>query len=474
MTDLSTRDAWELADGVRKGELSAVELLDVSLERIESYNPDLNAICYLDAEGARARAKEIDALVADGGDPGPFAGVPMGVKELAQAKGFPDTHASVIYKDRVAAVDGTEVARLRGAGAVIVGLTTAPEMGIPSFTNSPLHGITRNPWNPESTPGGSSGGSAAAVASGMFPACTGSDGGGSIRIPSSYSGLPGFKTTFGLSGVGPQPFDTGLTSVYGPIVRSVRDAARYVDITSGPTLYDPTSLPKPAPFEPLTTSLDAARDRLRGKRVAWSSTLGYGVCDTGVEALTFEAAQQLVSEAGLELVDLDITFPKPGRAWGLLSSPNLAAWHYDEAKDRLDDLDMLLRISVEGLPNLRASHLGQAVRRRQELLLASAAVFEDVDLLLTPTTATTAYAAEGVLSGPVNGQEVDLMILSAAFTAPFNMTGQPGFSIPAGLVDGMPVGMQVVARRHEDDLCVAAAALMEQARPWPKFAPGYN
>ena len=155
----------------------------------------------------------------------------MGVKELAQAKGFPDTHASKMYADHIAEEDGTEVARLRAAGAVIVGLTTAPEMGIPSYTNSPLHGVTRNPWNPEATPGGSSGGSAAAVASGMFPACTGSDGGGSIRIPSSYSGLPGFKTTFGLSGVGPQPFDAGLTSVYGPMVRSVRDAARYIDIT---------------------------------------------------------------------------------------------------------------------------------------------------------------------------------------------------------------------------------------------------
>lgn len=474
MTDLSSRDAWELADGVRNGELSAVELLDVALERIESYNADLNAVIYLDEAGARTRAKEIDAEVAAGGDPGPFAGVPMGVKELAQAKGFPDTHASKMYADHIAAEDGTEVARLRGAGAVIVGLTTAPEMGIPSYTNSPLHGITRNPWNLEATPGGSSGGSAAAVASGMFPACTGSDGGGSIRIPSSYSGLPGFKTTFGLSGTGPQPFDTGLTSVYGPMVRSVRDAARYIDITSGPTRFDPTSLPKPAPFEPLTTSLDSARDLLRGKRVAWTSSLGYGVCDTGVEALTFEAAQQLIAEAGLELVDLDIKFPKPGRAWGLLSSPNLAAWHYDAAKDQLDDLDLLLRISVEGLPNLRAEHLGQAVRRRHELLLASAEVFADVDLLLTPTTATTAYAAEGVLSGPVNGQEVDLMILSAAFTAPFNMTGQPGFSIPAGLVDGMPVGMQVVARRHEDDLTVAAAAIMEQARPWPKLAPGYS
>jgi aspartyl-tRNA(Asn)/glutamyl-tRNA(Gln) amidotransferase subunit A len=474
VSDLASRDAWELADGVRRGEVSAVELLDLSLERIESYNTDLNAVIYIDEAGARARAQEIDAEVAAGRDPGLFAGVPMGVKELASAKGFPDTHASVVYADHIAEEDGTEVARLRAAGAVIVGLTTAPEHGMPSFTNSPLHGVTRNPWNPEATPGGSSGGSAAAVASGMFPACTGSDGGGSIRIPSSYSGLPGFKTTFGLSGTGPQPFDAGLTSVYGPMVRSVRDAARYIDITSGPTLTDPTSLPKPAPFEPLTTSLDSARELLRGKRVAWSSTLGYGVCDTGVEALTFEAAQQLVAEAGLELVDLDIKFPKPGRAWGLLSAPSLAAWHYDAAKDRLDDLDLLMRVSVEGLPNLRAHHLGRAIRRRHELLLASAEVFSEVDLLLTPTTATTAYAAEGVLSGPVNGQEVDLMIMSAAFTAPFNMTGQPGFSIPAGLVDGMPVGMQVVARRHEDHLTVAAAALMEQARPWPKLAPAYR
>jgi aspartyl-tRNA(Asn)/glutamyl-tRNA(Gln) amidotransferase subunit A len=473
MTDLWARDAWELADDVRGGKLSAVELLDVSLDRLERFNDDLNAVVYTDVDAARARAQEIDAEVKAGADPGPFAGIPMGVKELTQAQGFPDTHASVMYKDRVAAVDGTEVARLRAGGAVIVGLTTAPEMGIPSYTNSPLHGITRNPWNLEATPGGSSGGSAAAVASGMLPACTGSDGGGSIRIPSSYSGLPGFKSTFGLSGTGPAPFDTGMTAVYGPMVRSVRDAARYVDITSGPTLYDPTSLPKPAPFEPLTTSLEAARERLRGKKVAWSPTLGYGVCDTGVEKLTYEAAQQLVAEAGLELVDLDVTYPKPGGAWGLLGAPNVAAWYFDDAQEHLDDLDMLFRISIEGMPRLRAEHLGRAVRRRHELLLASAEVFSEIDLLLTPTTATTAYQAEGTLSGPVNGQEVDLMILSATFTAPFNITGQPGFSIPAGLVEGMPVGMQVVARRHEDDLCVAAAALMEAARPWPKLAPGY-
>jgi aspartyl-tRNA(Asn)/glutamyl-tRNA(Gln) amidotransferase subunit A len=471
MAELWERDAWEIADDVRAGALSAVEVLDVHLDRIERLDPMLNAIAYLDADAARARAAEIDGEIAAGGDPGAFAGVPLGVKELAQVEGMPDTHASVLYRDKIAAHDCTEVERLRAAGAVIVGLTTAPEFGIPSFTNSPLHGITRNPWNLERTPGGSSGGSAASVSAGMLPFCTGSDGGGSIRIPSAYTGLPGLKSTFGRIGDGPdEAFDAGLTSVSGPMVRSVRDAARYIDVTAGPTLSDPTSLPKPEPYEPIVTSGDAAA-RLRGKRVAWSSTLGYGVVDPEVEKVVREAADVLIDAAGLELVDIDVTLPKPGRAWGLLSAPNMAAWHLDNAEGREDELDFLARTSVEGMPRLRVRHLGAAVRKRHELLLATADVFSQVDLLLTPTTATTAFAAEGVLSGEVAGREVDLMILSAAFTAPFNMTGQPGFSIPAGLVGGMPVGLQAVARRLEDDLTVACAAVLEQARPWPKLAP---
>ena len=318
--------------------------------------------------------KEIDAEVAAGGDPGPFAGVPMGVKELAQAKGFPDTHASVMYTDRVAADDGTEVARLRAGGAVIVGLTTAPEMGIPSYTNSPLHGITRNPWNPEATPGGSSGGSAAAVAAGMFPACTGSDGGGSIRIPSSYSGLSGLQDHVRAErhrpGAVRHRADLGLRARW-----CARCATRPATSTSRPARRSST---RRRCRSPRRSSRSPRRSTRRasgcaGKRVAWSSTLGYGVCDTGVEKLTYEAAQQLVAEAGLELVDLDVTFPKPGRAWGLLGAPNVAAWYLDDAQEHLDDLDLLFRISIEGMPHLRAEHLGRAVRRRHELLLASAA-----------------------------------------------------------------------------------------------------
>jgi len=206
VTELWERDAHVLADEVRSGSVSARAVLDTHLDRIARLDPQLNSVCHLDASAARARAEEIDAEVASGRDPGPLAGVPIGVKELASVGGWPETHASLVYADRIATCDDTEVTRLRAAGAVITGLTTASEFGTVSFTNTPLHGITRNPWDLTKTPGGSSGGSAAAVAAGLFPACTGGDGGGSIRIPAAYSGLFGMKATFGRSGRGPGPF----------------------------------------------------------------------------------------------------------------------------------------------------------------------------------------------------------------------------------------------------------------------------
>jgi aspartyl-tRNA(Asn)/glutamyl-tRNA(Gln) amidotransferase subunit A len=205
----------------------------------------LNAFCYLDLEGARTRASAIDAAVARGEDPGVWAGVPMGVKELVSVTGWPETHGSLLYKDKIADHDSTEASRLQAAGAVLVGLTTSPEFGSTNWTRTYLHGTTRNPWNPERTPGGSSGGSAAAVSAGMVPICTGSDGGGSIRIPSAYSGLFGFKTSFGRVGYADN-FDSALTSVPGPMCRTVRDAARYIDAVAGPTNSDPMSLPRPA------------------------------------------------------------------------------------------------------------------------------------------------------------------------------------------------------------------------------------
>jgi aspartyl-tRNA(Asn)/glutamyl-tRNA(Gln) amidotransferase subunit A len=470
MTELWERDAWELANGVRSGEISASELLEVFLARVEHLDPELNAFCFVDLAGARQRAEEIDARVTAGEDPGPWAGVPMGVKELVAVAGWPDTHASLLYRDEIATRDATEAARLRAAGAVLVGLTTSPEFGSTNWTRSYLHGVTRNPWNPERTPGGSSGGSAAAVASGMMPICTGSDGGGSIRIPSSYSGLFGFKVSFGRVGdVG--AFDNALMAVPGPICRTVRDAARYIDAVAGPTNADPTSLPRPSrPYEDFLLSGDAPH-ALRGKRVAWSASLGFAVCETEVEKLAYEAAIALVADAGMELVDLDVVIPKPSGAWGLLSSLDVSSHHGEAARGRLPDVTPVSRAGFEAVERLNAEQMLKALRRRDETLAAIGAVFDDVDLLLTPTTATTAFVAEGPPPFDIAGQRVGGMG-SVPFTAPFNMSGQPAVSIPAGVsAEGLPIGLQVVARRHEEELALACGLVAETNRPWPKFAP---
>jgi Asp-tRNA(Asn)/Glu-tRNA(Gln) amidotransferase A subunit family amidase len=346
------RDAWALADAVRAGEVRAAAVLDVHLDRIARLDPELNAVCFLDADAARTRAGAIDAAVARGEDPGPLAGVPIGVKELASVRGWPETHASVVYADAVATTDDTEVARLRAAGAVLTGLTTASEQGTVSFTNTPLHGITRNPWDPARTPGGSSGGSAAAVAAGLFPVCTGGDGGGSIRIPASYCGLFGMKSTFGLVGSGPGAFDMSLNSVRGPMARSVRDAARYLDVVAGPTPTDPTSLPRPAvSFETEIVS-GAAQERLRGLRAAFVDSVGFAGARSDVATVARDAASALVDAAGFELVEVEIELPKPGASWGVLSSINDMAWHLDAVRDHLDELTRAPapRRAVEGRP----------------------------------------------------------------------------------------------------------------------------
>jgi aspartyl-tRNA(Asn)/glutamyl-tRNA(Gln) amidotransferase subunit A len=470
VTELWERNAWELADAIRGGELKSSELLEQCFERIDRFEGDLNAFAFQDRDQARSDARAIDDAVARGDDPGPWAGVPMGVKELAQVKGWPDTHASKVFEHDIADADCTETARLRAAGAVFVGLTTAPEFGAVNWTRSSLHGTTRNPWNPERTPGGSSGGSAAAVSVGMLPICTGSDGGGSIRIPSSYCGLFGFKVSFGRVG-NHTAFDNGLTSVPGPMCRTVRDAARYVDAVAGPTDIDPTSLPKPSrSYEDAIVSGDA-QARLKGKRAAWSSTLGFAVCDPEVEELAHDAALALCADAGIELVDVDINFPRPGQAWAIISNISGATHYGERVYEDLDALTPIVRPGYDALRDMPIDSVLRALRRRDELLAAIAQPFAQVDFLLTPTTATTAFVAEGPPPFEIAGQRVGGMG-SVPYTAPFNISGMPAVSIPTGCTsEGLPAALQVVTHRDGEELVLACGAIAEANRPWVKFAP---
>lgn len=471
MSEIWERSATEIADEVRAGKLSAQEVLAVHLDRIDRLDSELNSISYLDLDAARQQAADIDAQVAAGSDPGVLAGVPVGVKELVSVAGWPDTEASLVYKDRVAKVTDSEVTRLRTAGAVIAGLTTAAEFGTVSFTNTPLNGITRNPWNLTRTPGGSSGGSAAAVAAGLFPICTGGDGGGSIRIPAAYSGLFGMKSTFGRVGRDPGPFPGSLVPVRGPMARTVLDAARYIDVVAGPTTCDPTSLPALAENYEHEVVSGAAADRLSGARVAFVSSFGFAASEPGPAAQAEEMAAVLIDALKLERVDLEINFPRVGSSWGILSTLDDMAWHSQDVKDHLDELSTVARMQYESFINLRPEIIAKSIRQRQGVLDAVSEVFSKVDILITPTTPKPALLAEGELMGELNGNQTTLFDLSAPFTALFNQTGQPAASIPAGLVDGLPVGVQVVARRHEDLACFAAGAVLEELRPWPQLAP---
>lgn len=235
-------DSCSLADAVRKGDVKAVEVLEASLEAIATSK--VNAVAHLDADGARRRAEEIDREVAAGKDPGLFAGVPTLAKDMGHVRGMPTTYGSLVYKDNVVDYDSIDVGRLRAAGAVILGKATTSEFGLVAYTSTKLCGVTRNPWNLERTPGGSSGGPSAAVAGGLVPASTASDGGGSIRIPAHYTGLVGLKGTFGRVPRGPKARNGPLTSHWGTVSRSVRDTARWFEVVSGYHPRDQFSLPR--------------------------------------------------------------------------------------------------------------------------------------------------------------------------------------------------------------------------------------
>ena len=462
-----TETVIETAEMVRRGERSAVEVVESCLAAIDATNGELNAFVHLDADAARAAAARIDAAIAAGDDPGPLAGVPFGVKDLEDCAGMPTSHGSLLFKDTdPVAADSMHVARLRAAGAIPLGKTAAPEFGTLQYTRTKAWGVTRNAWDPSRTPGGSSGGSAAAVAAGMVPFCTASDGGGSTRIPASFSGLFGMKPSHGRI---PDHSNNSQTAVVGALTTTVTDSARHLDVTSGPDDRDRTSLPPHGlTYERVIEELDVA-----GLRAVWSPDLGFAAVDPEVREIAGAAAATLLESASLVDVERPVRFTDPVRVW--LGEGSLDLWeHLDRHghwPERGDEMTGFVRFALRATESRPVPTLVPSLRRRQQLQDEMAELFADVDVLLTPTTAVAAFVAEGPPPSEIDGREVDPGG-SVPFTMLANLCWNPACSIPAGFTsEGLPVGLQVVGRRHRDDVVLRLARIFEQARPWPRLAP---
>lgn len=458
------------AEAVRAGEVTARSLAETALAHIDADNATLNAFVVVDPEAALRSADAVDAKVAKGLDPGLLAGVPIGVKDLDRVAGMKTSYGSLVRKDDPPNdSDSIHVARLRGAGAVILGMTASPEFGTMGYTRSKAWGTTRNPWDTALTPGGSSGGSAAAVASGMLKMSTASDGGGSTRIPAAFSGLVGFKCSYGrVPNAGAQ---TSQTGVKGVLTTNVGDAARHLDVASGPNDRDRTSLPAPG------FSYEAAIEELpvKGLRVAWSHDLGFAAVDPEVAACCEVAAERLVAESEMVFSDYKPKMVDAARTWSGVGAIDL--WKHMEQGDWPERGDLLVpavRKAYEITEKMSPPDYVKILAGRSAIELAVAEMFEEIDVLLTPATAVTAFIAEGPPPNEIDGQSVH-PAGAVPFTMLANMAWNPAISVPAGMSDaGMPIGLQIMGRRHADDVVLRLARIFEQMAPWPATAPGWS
>ena len=462
MAELHWRPAHELAAMIRRRELKPSELMEATIARIEALNPKFNAFCATRFEPAMDEARAMDERIARGEEVGPLAGLPLGVKDLEGVAGMATTFGSVPFRNNIAKEDSIEVARLRAAGAIVVGKTNTPEFGFTAFTRNLLFGASRNPWNPEHTPGGSSGGSSAAIASGMVPLATASDWGGSIRIPACYTGAFGLKTTQGLI---PTRARLGMTqwvdfAVVGPITRTVRDSAMYLDATVGYHPSDPASLPHPG------RSFSAALGQLpKRMRIAFHPDFGRPI-EPGVRR-EVERAAAAFKEMGHDLTVLDEPVIETSNAWRTIGSFQSLADLGGYFQGHEKEFGRSFIASVKAAAQITARDYGDAYRVRTQFNEWMRGVFERFDLLLTPMLPTEAFNASGPPPTVIDGTPLTDAMQSLTFSYPFNFSGHPAASVRAGFgANGLPCGLQIVAERHRDDLVMQAAYAYEQARPW--------
>jgi len=467
MNDLLALPLGELAACLRTRQASPVALMEAVLARIDATNADLNAFVALHPrEKLLAAAKTAEARIGRG-EARPLEGIPLGVKDLEDATGLPNTQGSLLFEGRISTRSTTQVARLEAAGAIVVGKTNAPEFGSTAITKNLVYGVTRSPWDLAATPGGSSGGSAAALAANVCPLVTASDGGGSIRIPASFVGAFGLKTSFGRVPRGPfAQWEFDDKSVAGPLTKTVADAALVLDVTAGPSPCDPNSLPAPG----LSYVAALAEALPAGTRFGWSPDLGYAVVQSDVAAVAEDAAH-VFEKLGHRLVPIAGGPPELGREWGLLGSFELRSHLSAFLPERSNELGRSLLAGLELTETIDARAWGEMAEKRAQLNDWCATLFEQVDFLLTPTVPYDPPPAKGPFPRETEGRRQRPAGV-AAFTIPFNWSWHPAATVRAGLSRrGLPVGLQIVGPRHRDDLVLRAALAFERERPWHPHWP---
>jgi aspartyl-tRNA(Asn)/glutamyl-tRNA(Gln) amidotransferase subunit A len=455
--DLCSLSATDLLQQYRAKKLSPLEALRAVLARVEELNPVLNCFNLVDQKAALAAARASEARWQKGEPIGPLDGVPTSIKDIILTKGWPTLRGSKTVDPKGAwNDDAPAVARLREAGAVLFGKTTTPEFGWKGVTDSPLTGVTRNPWNPKKTPGGSSGGSAAAVASGMGPLTVGTDGGGSIRIPCAFTGLFGLKPTFGRVPAWPlSPF--GTVAHLGPMARTVMDAALMMNVLAQPDARDWHALPWDK-----RNYLQGLEEGVTGLRIAYSANLGYAKVDREIAVLVKQAAKAF-EDLGAKVEEADPGFEDQQDVFTLHWFPGAAyvVRGIPAAKRKLMDKG-LLEVARAG-EKITMAQYQDAVAKRGALGILMNRFHEKYDLLLTPTLPLAAFDA---------GKEVADVVKErrwtdwTPFSYPFNLTQQPAASIPCGLTKaGLPAGLHIVGPKYGDALVLRAARAYEKAKP---------
>ena len=449
-SEISELDAVQLGLRYRQRQLSPVEVTQACLAQIQLLNPLLNAFCLLDQESSLVTARASEQRFREGRPLGNLDGVPIGIKDILLARGWPTLRGSrSIDPNQSWNEDAPSVARLRAGGAVLIGKTTTSEFGWKPVTDSPLTGITRNPVNPEMTPGGSSGGSAAAVASGMVPLALGTDGAGSIRIPAAFCGVVGFKPTFGVVPVWPtSPF--GALAHLGPIARSVPDALLLLGAIAGRDSRDPSSIPG--------VMLDSRSTSPEGLRIAYSPHLGGAKPDEGVGRAVSLAVAKL-AELGAQVSEIESCIGSTLEVVSGLWSAGAAKLVDAIAEQQRPELDPGLTDFAQQGATMSALGYLELLKQRTDVAIKLDRVHDDFDLLVTPTLPIVAFpVGQNVPAGWHSRQ----WLTWTPYAPPFNLSQAPAISIPCGTSEGLPVGIQLVGRRYEDALLLRVATALEQ------------